>query len=419
MALFLYNIFIRVYVLGIRIASIKSNKAALWLSGRKNIFNELQNWRKQITGNEKLIWFHCASLGEFEQARPIIESIKEQYPAYKILLTFFSPSGYEIRKNYDKVDAVFYLPMDNKRNAIRFINIANPTLVIWVKYEYWYYFLTTLRQRNIPVLLVSAIFRESQPFFKWYGSLWKKILHSFSHVFVQNEHSIELLKLIKLDSNSTLSGDTRFDRVITIAEKGNQLPASLFNFCEGNKIIVAGSTWEEDEEEIVHYTKIHKDIKLIIAPHEIDEERIVEMRKLFKDAILYSDFIVNNKDAQIIIIDNIGLLSTLYQLADVVYIGGGFNHSGIHNILEAAVYGKPIIFGPVYEKFSEALDLVNKGAAFSIENAVELECLLDKLFNDENLRAEASKISKSYVYKKRGATKIILEYFQEKRLLIN
>ncbi len=368
---------------------------------------------------EKVIWVHCASLGEFEQGRPIIESIKAQYPSYKILLTFFSPSGYEVKKNYNGVDAVFYLPLDGKSNANKFIDIVKPSLVIWVKYEYWYYFLTALQQKNIPTVLVSAIFRESQPFFKWYGSLWKKILQSFDKIFVQNKYSISLLKSIMMDKNALIAGDTRFDRVISIVENKTALPDVLIQFCKNKKIIVAGSTWEEDEEELVHYARMHDEIKFIIAPHEIDTERLLDIKRMFKNAIYFSEFVQGNVDAQVIIIDNIGMLSSLYELAHITYIGGGFNDSGIHNILEAAVYGKPIIFGPEYEKFSEAVDLVDREGAFSIENALELESLLDKLLQDEALLKNTSNVSKNYVYEKQGATNLIVQYLHEKRLLIN
>jgi 3-deoxy-D-manno-octulosonic-acid transferase len=405
--------------MGVRFMSWRSPKARLWLAGRRGIFEKITVWKNSLLPTEKIIWMHCASLGEFEQGRPILERIRQQFPSYRILLTFFSPSGYEIRKNYAGADAVFYLPMDGVITSKKFVEIINPSLVIWVKYEYWYYYLTSLKQKGIPVILVSAIFRQSQPFFKWYGSLWKRILESFNHIFVQNEPSLTLLQKIEMSANATIAGDTRFDRVISIAENKKDLPDSLLQFCKNHKVIVAGSTWEEDEEEIVHYVKTNKQIKLIIAPHEIDEERLLDIKKLFTNSILYSDFLKVNTEAQIIIIDNIGMLSSLYSLADVTYIGGGFNDSGIHNILEAAVYGKPVIFGPEYEKFSEAIALVEAGAAFSIENALELEALLDKLLINEILLKETSSIAKNYVYKNKGATHKIIQYIYENRLLIN
>jgi 3-deoxy-D-manno-octulosonic-acid transferase len=419
LALFFYNIFLGLYFLGVRLVSWRNQKARLWLAGRRGIFDKLQQWKKSFSVDEKIIWMHCASLGEFEQGRPIIESIKAQYPSYKILITFFSPSGYEVRKNYSGADGIFYLPLDGKKNANKFIDIVNPSLVIWVKYEYWYYYLTLLKKKNIPVVLVSAIFREDQPFFKWYGGLWKKIVQSFEKIFVQNETSLSLLKTIDVHENASLAGDTRFDRVISIAENKTALPDAVFQFCKNKKVIVAGSTWEEDEEELVHYARMHEEIKFIIAPHEIDSERLLDIKKMFKNAIYFSEFLQGNTDAQVIIIDNIGMLSSLYELADVTYIGGGFNDSGIHNILEAAVYGKPIVFGPEYEKFTEAVDLIDKEGAFSIENALELERLLDKLLKDEAYLINISAVSKKYVYEKQGATNLIVQYLYEKRLLTN
>ena len=383
------------------------------------MFEKLKSWKQNIPINDKVIWMHCASLGEFEQGRPIIEAIKKEYPAYKILLTFFSPSGYQIRKDYNKADAVFYLAMDTKKNATQFINIVQPNFVIWVKYEYWYHYLTTLNSKNIPLFLVSAKFRNTQPFFKWYGSLWLKILKSFTHIFLQkDERSLQLLKNINFN-NATIIGDTRFDRVAAIATQVNILPPEITTFCKNEKVIVAGSTWEEDEELLMHYAKVHPQIKFIIAPHDIDLERIAEVKKIFKTATTFSEMMQGKKVNQILIIDNIGMLSQLYSLANIAFIGGGFNDSGIHNILEAAVYGKPIIFGPVYEKFTEAVDLINAGGAYSIESAIALETLLDKLYSDNTLLENASKVSKQYVFKMQGATQEFIKYLQENRLLIN
>ncbi len=419
LSLFLYNIFIILYKLGIRVAAFRSPKAKLWLIGREDLISKLESWRAQLNEDEKIIWVHCASLGEFEQGRPIIEAIKNDFSSYKILLTFFSPSGYEIRKEYKLADGVFYLPMDGKMAANKFIDIVRPTAVIWVKYEYWYYFLTTLKQRGIPVFLVSAIFRKSQPFFRWYSGLWKEMLYSFSQIFVQNETSEKLLAHIGIASNTILAGDTRFDRVISIAKSNEQLNESIINFCANYKVLVAGSTWLEDEEILVHYAKVHPHIKFIIAPHEIDEERMQEVKKVFNGAILFSEIRERDLSKQILIIDNIGMLSQLYKNADIAYIGGGFNDTGIHNILEAAVYGKPVVFGPEYENFSEAIALVDKGGAFSVENALELEALLDKLFGDEKYKENASQISKDYVTSMQGATNKIIKHLYEKRLLTN
>ena len=399
--------------MGVRIASLKSKKATLWLKGRVAIFTAIATWRANIGEDEKVIWAHCASLGEFEQGRPLLEKIKLQYPSHKIILTFFSPSGFEVRKNYIKADGIFYLPMDGKKNAAIFIHIIKPSLVIWVKYEYWFYYLKELKNKNIPVILVSAIFRETQPFFKWYGNLWKKILCSFNKIFVQNENSVILLKNIGFSENVVLAGDTRFDSVIEIAENKISLPNELISFCNYKKVLVAGSTWLEDEEILVHFARSHKDVKFIIAPHEVEEERIIEIEKLFDGAVRYSDFIAGKAASQVIIVDNIGMLSKLYEFATVAYIGGGFNDSGIHNILEAAVYGKPIVFGQEYEKFNEAVDLVQLGAAFSIENVLALETLLIKLLNNKAANEAASIISKNYVLEKQGATQNILEYLKQ------
>ena len=418
MPIFLYNFFILIYKLGIRLASFKSNKAKAWIVGRRDLLEKIALWRNGLAADEKIIWIHCASLGEFEQGRPLIEKLKEANNDTKIVLTFFSPSGYEIRKNYTGVDAVFYLPMDGKKNAEKFIEILQPTFVFWVKYEYWFYYLITLKQKGIPVILISAIFRRSQPFFKWYGGMWKKILHSFDKIFVQNKESLTLLQTIGLAQNANVMGDTRFDRVIDIAEKITMLPVSLQHFVSNSQVIVAGSTWEEDEIELVHYANANPHIKFIIAPHEIDDERIADVKKLFKNSVLFST-IKEQTAAQIIIIDNIGMLATLYKLATVVYIGGGFNDTGIHNILEAAVFGKPIIFGPVYEKFSEAVNLVNEGGAFSITNAIELEERLNTFLSNEMLLTKTGEICRKFVYSNRGASNKILQYVYENRLLTN
>ena len=419
MALFLYNIFLALYKIGVKVASLKSKKAKLWLAGRTDIFTNLEKWRAQFPEKQKIIWMHCASLGEFEQGRPLIEKLRENNTDHKIILTFFSPSGYEVRKNFPLADAVFYLPMDGKSNAENFINIVKPTLVFWVKYEYWFYYLTTLKKKNVPVILISAVFRKSQPFFKWYGKMWSDILQSFNKIFVQNSTSVSLLHTIGLAQHAVVTGDTRFDRVIDIAKTTPSLPDVLLQFVKNSKVIIAGSTWEEDEEELVHYANTYNQIKFIIAPHEIDEERLVEVQKLFKNSILFSQLKDNYTNKQVIIIDNVGMLASLYQLADVAYIGGGFNDSGIHNILEAAVFGKPIIFGPVYEKFAEATQLVDAGGAFSIANALELERYLDALLKDKNFLANAGAICKKFVYDNSGATNKIMEYLYEKRLLTN
>ena len=415
MGLFFYNIFLLLYKVGARLAAFWNRKAAQWVNGRRN----QRIASRQNSG--QTVWMHCASLGEFEQGRPLLEAVKASYPSCHIVLTFFSPSGYEIRKNYTGADEVLYLPMDHPVHSRKFIETIQPHLVLWVKYEYWYYYLHELHRKNIPVLLVSGIFRESQPFFKWYGSFWKKILRSFEHLFVQTQHSRQLLESIGITEQITVTGDTRFDRVISIAEQWEPLSEMVQQFCEGHPVIVAGSTWEEDEEELIHYAKTNPATRFIFAPHEISEERIADLQQEFPEGILYSSLVnrqagtvINNN---VLIIDNIGMLSRLYKCATITYVGGGFNQSGIHNILEAAVYGKPVIFGPVYEKFAEARELVEKQGAFSISNALELEALLNKLLGDTTLLKETGFISKEYVYSKKGATQQILNHIQRNRLL--
>lgn len=363
---------------------------------------------------------HCASLGEFEQGRPVLESIRKQYPGYAIALSFFSPSGYEIRKNYNGADFVFYLPSDNPAHAKKLLDMLNPKLVLWVKYEYWYYFLKEIHQRKIPLLLISGIFRKSQPFFKGYGGMWREMLGFFTQLFVQNERSVSLLNELNI-SKHLLAGDTRFDRVIDIADHAE--PVSLVeNFIRGRKTVVAGSTWREDEIELFHFVRARKDIAFVIAPHEISEERIGDVQKEFPDAIRYSE--LNNgkypeNDCHILIIDNIGMLALIYRYADVCVVGGGFSGNGVHNVLEAAVYNNPVLFGPEHEKFQETIDLIDCGGGFSPTSPLELEKILNDLFSDEEWRRKSGDAAGNYVRSRRGATKIILDYIQRNRLLTN
>ena len=408
-----YTVFLNLYNIGVRVTSLWNPKAKLWLKGRKH-FPVLNFKSEPSTQN---IWIHCASLGEFEQGRPVIEQIKKLYPSAKIIITFFSPSGYEIQKNYTGADAIFYLPSDSKKNAKKMIEAINPSLVLWVKYEYWFYYLKAFRQRNIPVLLVSGIFRESQPFFKWYGKMWQQILPSFTHFFVQDEASKNLLSGIGVDKNVTISGDTRFDRVIEIAQKFEHIPL-IQQFCGDSKVIIAGSTWEEDEAELIHYVRANPQIKFIIAPHEIDVENLKEVKKEFTGSVFYSDLILNQPaSSNVLIIDNVGMLSRLYHYADITYIGGGFGDDGVHNVLEAAVYSKPVIYGPIFEKFIEAIELFNCGGGITINNALQLEKELNALWNDEQLLKTTGEAAGNYVHANSGASKKITDYIQEKRLL--
>jgi 3-deoxy-D-manno-octulosonic-acid transferase len=328
-------------------------------------------------------------------------------------------------KDYKGADHIFYLPMDSPANAKKFLDAVNPSLVLWVKYEYWFYYLHELKQRNIPVILVSGIFRRNQPFFKWYGEIWKKMLESFTHFFVQNEESKQLLATINFTEHVSINGDTRFDRVLEIANTFEPVPL-ITEFCGNSTVIVAGSTWEEDEIELLHFVKANPGIKFIIVPHEINEVNLKDVKKEFKNSVFYSDWIDSHfhitelrATANVLIIDNIGMLSRLYKYATISYVGGGFGDDGVHNVLEAAVYGKPVVFGPVYEKFDEATGLINEEGGISINGPLSLEGGLNKLLNDETERKRMGDAAKNYVLANAGASKKIIQFIQEKRLLTN
>lgn len=417
---FLYNIFIYCYPLLAKLISFKNKKANLWVEGRKNIFVELQ---KAFANNKTpVIWMHCSSLGEFEQGKPILEKLKKKYTNYKILLTFFSPSGYEIRKNYEGVNWVFYLPMDSPSNAKKFLVLVKPQLIIFVKYEFWNYYLQQAKYLNIPLLIVSAVFRGNQIFFKSYGSFHRKMLTCFTHFFVQNLESKQLLNSIHMSNNITIAGDTRFDRVIEIAK--NYEPILTIEKFIGNKpVIVAGSTWEEDEKILAHFINTQKHIQFIIAPHNIDEASLATCKKYFKYSIFLSEYEnlnepINNTN-NCLIIDNVGMLSKLYKYATICYVGGAFGNDGVHNVLEAAVYYKPVVFGPEYEKYNEAKELIIANGAFSVNSALALEEVFEELLNNENEWKTCSKQAGDYVYENAGATEKIMKYIQEKRLLTN
>ena len=403
----LYKAGIFIYTLLVHLASVFNAKAKLFVRGRRNWE---ENLVRKIDGKTKYIWFHCSSLGEFEQGRPVIEELKIQFPDYKIVLTFFSPSGFEIRKNYELADVVAYLPMDTKRNAQTFLNIVKPEKAFFVKYEFWYCYISELKRKNIPLYIVSAIFRENQQFFKntpW-GKWYRKILFQVEHLFVQNEKSGELLKSIGL-SNFTVAGDTRFDRVAAIALSSKKLPI-VEKFRGNSLLIVAGSTWNPDEELVAAFINQNANIKFIIAPHEVSANNINRIHELLKKpAISYSNVTETEVDRfQVLIIDSVGLLSSLYRYGNIAYIGGGFG-VGIHNILEAATFGLPVIFGPNYKRFKEALDLTSEGGAVSISNSDELRQALNNLVNDENALKNASEICKKYVAKNVGSTKVIIK----------
>jgi 3-deoxy-D-manno-octulosonic-acid transferase len=417
----LYRLFIWLYPKVVWLLALSNDKAKKWLKGRRGLFAQLASTFHK--NKAPVIWMHCSSLGEFEQGLPVLECLKKNYPEHCILVTFFSPSGYEIRKKHPAADHVFYLPMDSPANANRFFNIVQPALVIFVKYEFWYYYLQETRQRNIPLLLASGIFRESQPFFRWYGGLYRRMLSFFSYLFIQNAASIHLLEGIGINTNLVLTGDTRFDRVQEIAQDFEPI-AAVDSFCTGFQLIVAGSTWTEDDEELDHFANTHPGLRFLVAPHDIGTERVEECLKLYKHAMLYSVYLASYKadprpaGINTLIIDNVGMLNRLYHYAAICYVGGGFGDDGIHNILEAAVYGRPVVFGPVYDKYPEADELIDAGGGFSIDDALELESLLEKLLADISGYRQAAIAAGDYVRKKTGATEKIMQCIQENRLLI-
>lgn len=403
---FLYNIGIRTYTLAIRLASPFNEKAALWIKGRKNIQKKISTVNK---GSHRLVWFHAASLGEFEQGRPVMEALKKEQPDTRILLTFFSPSGYEIRKNYAGADYIYYLPADTPRNARHFIESVQPDAAVFVKYEYWYNYLNQLNKRHIPTYLISAIFRKEQPFFKTWGGLHRKMLHFFTRMFIQDEESARLLSSIGIQAFEQ-TGDTRFDRVKQIADTAQDID-KVAHFLNGAPAVVCGSTWPPDEELLLDYiNRDNTDFKWIIAPHEIGENHIrTILGKCQKKVIRYTQDEAGETDAKVLIIDCIGLLSSIYRYGKIAYIGGGFG-IGIHNTLEAAVYGIPVIFGPRYQKFNEAVRLIQQGGAFSIHNKTELDELLDSLLQDQAITETAGRQALAYVNSQLGATAIIMKY---------
>lgn len=402
----IYNLAIQLYCLIIKAVSPFNIKAKQWVDGRKNLFTRLE---QTLGKNERIAWFHSASLGEFEQGRPVIEAYKQRNPDVKILLTFFSPSGYEIRKNYAGADYIFYLPADTRHNAVRFIELAKPEVVFFIKYEFWYNYLNQLQKRNIPTFLFSAIFRADQVFFKWYGGIFRNVLAGFKYIFVQNEASVELLLNIGI-KNVVIAGDTRFDRVATIASQTRKLPVAEA-FCNNNTVFIAGSTWPADEELLAQYiNQSAHSFKTIIAPHEIEPAHIEQIEsRITKKVLRYSQAEKHNPaDFDVLLIDNIGMLSSLYQYGNVSYIGGGFG-KGIHNTLEAATFGLPVIFGPNYLKFAEACDLIERGAAFSITSYTELNEQLNWFLENANQCERIGALSAGYVKEKTGATTIILD----------
>ncbi len=399
-----------IYHFGVWVASFWNEKASKFCKGRQGV---LEYIAEKVDKNSKYVWVHAASLGEFEQGRPIIEKLRQMRPEYKIILTFFSPSGYEVRKNYEGADIVCYLPIDTSWSANRFLDVVNPSYAIFIKYEFWMNYIVGLKRRKIPTYIVSAIFRPSQVFFKWYGFWYRKVLHCFSHLFVQNQTSLDLLSSIGV-KNVSLTGDTRFDRVADIAAKSKELPI-VSAFAQGSKVIVAGSSWPKDEDILCDYFNNHPDVKMILAPHEIHQAHLDSIvSKLKRPYVFYKDADeAAAAKTDCLIINCFGLLSSIYKYGEVAYIGGGFG-VGIHNTLEAAVYGMPVLFGPNYGRFQEAVDMVKRGGAFSIQNAGEYNELMDSLLaENSSLLKSASAQTAEYVNENRGATeRIVNEVFR-------
>ena len=401
----IYNLGIHVYQLGIRLAGLFSDKPAKMVKGHREAFELLKS---KIDHNAQYIWFHAASLGEFEQGRPLIERIRKEYPQYKILQTFFSPSGYEVRKNYEGADIVCYLPIDTPGNAKKFIDLVNPCMVFFVKYEFWQNYLNTLSKKGVPVYSVSSIFRPNQIFFRWYGKGYQQVLKTFAHLFVQNEESKNLLANIGV-TNTTVVGDTRFDRVLDICAAAKQLP--LVQKFKGDALtFVAGSSWGPDEDIFIQYFNAHPEMKLIIAPHVVNDGHLKEiMSKLQRPCVRYTQATEENvQQADCLIIDCYGLLSSIYRYGEISYIGGGFG-VGIHNVLEAAVYGIPVIFGPNNKKFREAQHLLANKGGFEINDYADFKQLMDKFLTDEAYLQTSGKAAGDYVKNNSGAMEKIMK----------
>ena len=402
----IYNLAMYILELGIKLAALFSDKPAKMVKGHREVFDLLKS---KIDRNARYIWFHAASLGEFEQGRPLIERIRKEYPQYKILQTFFSPSGYEVRKNYDGADIVCYLPIDTPSNVKKFVDLVNPCMVFFVKYEFWQNYLNTLYKKGIPVYSVSSIFRPGQIFFRWYGKSYQRVLKTFAHLFVQNEESKTLLAGIGVN-HTTVVGDTRFDRVLDICAAAKQLP--LVQKFKGDALtFVAGSSWGPDEDIFIPYFNAHPEMKLIIAPHVVSDGHLKEIEsKLQRSCIRYTQATEENvEQADCLIIDCYGLLSSIYRYGEISYIGGGFG-VGIHNVLEAAVYGIPVIFGPNNKKFREAQHLLANKGGFEIQGSEDFEQLMNKFLNDEAYLKQSGKAAGDYVKGNAGAMELIMNH---------
>ena len=446
----MYNIAIYIYLIGVAIGSLFNKKIKKMWRGEREAVDLL---KEKVDPTAKYVWFHAASLGEFEQGRPLIEQLRATHPEYKILLTFFSPSGYEVRKNYEGADIVCYLPLDTISNARRFLRAVHPVMAFFIKYEFWYNYLHILRHRGVPVYSVSSIFRPGQVFFKWYGRNYAKVLHCITHFFVQNEVSLQLLKGIGIDE-ATVVGDTRFDRVLQIKEQAKKLPiVEAFkgingkgdtckedlsedacngdfsedackgalsedackkdlseNGCKGCKVFVAGSSWQPDEDIFIRFFNDHPDWKLIIAPHVIGEDHLAYiLDKLQMKAVRYTQATEQSAaEARCLIIDCFGLLSTIYRYGEIAYVGGGFG-VGIHNVPEAAVWGVPVLFGPNNKRFQEAQDLLACKGSFEVTDYDSFNTIISRLISDDKFRHQCGEASANYVKSRSGATDIIMK----------
>ena len=405
--MFLYNLIIHLLIIGVRIVSVFNSKARALVSGRKNLLTTVQNTFASNTS--PVAWIHCSSLGEFEQGRPIIERLRKEFPDHKLLLTFFSPSGYEVRKNYPGADYVFYLPFDTPSNARKWVEVTKPSLVIFVKYEFWFNYSEEIRKKNIPLISASAIFREDQVFFKGHGGLFRRILKNFDHIFVQNHSSLKLLQSIGIN-NATVAGDTRFDRVYEITSSKDRIEIAE-KFKGNDKVMVAGSCWHEDIEVLVPFIN-ETPIKFIIAPHEITESFMQEIERAIDGRIVRFSKAASDQEldeANVLLIDNVGMLSKLYRYGEFAYVGGAFG-KGLHNILEAACYGIPVFFGNRnYQKFTEATELIMHGGAFEVNDFSDLRAKYEMVNMPENFML-ACEVTRNYVLTHLGATDKIIQY---------
>jgi len=413
--LFLYNLFVVFASQALKLVAVFSPKIKLFVEGRKAVFPTLE---QKIKPSDKTIWFHAASLGEYEQGLPVIEKIKEKFPSHKIVVTFFSPSGYEVRKNNTVADVTVYLPLDTKKNAKQFLSLVHPELVFFIKYEYWLNYLSELKDLNTPTYLISGIFRENQMFFKWYGGFYRKALETFTYFFVQNENSKKLLRQLG-KANVAVSGDTRFDRVAAILEKDNSLDF-ISQFKNDTLTIVVGSSWPKDETLLVDFINSNAyKVKFIIAPHNIKAEQIQQLKNsITKKTVLFSERNDKNlAEYDVFIIDTIGILTKIYSYADIAYVGGGFGNPGVHNVLEPATYGIPIVIGPNYSHFAEATALVNLEGCVSVSNKKELESALISLILIKVERQEKGHICETFIQMNKGATDIIMNTIANFELL--